>query len=304
MDDDEQDALKKNVPSDAMPSANLRSPDVPVGALEVTATGTLEWLRQDQMYVARQNAVAKHDDMTIKGNVLVAHYIVPPGKKDGMQLSVITADGDPVTLITPSAVAFGQHGAYDMDKHQAILLGNNLKLVTTDEVVTAKDSLEYFQDLDIGVARGNAVMLRDDDKLTADVIAVKFVKNDGKSSTDASASGQQAQNDGSSDGSKKTKSESLERMDAKGHVVLVTPTDVVTGDEAVYNPNTDQTTVLGDVHMTRDQNQLDGNRAEVDMGTGISRVYAAPNAKVRGLFVPKKKDPEAADASQNGGDSR
>jgi lipopolysaccharide export system protein LptA len=100
----------------------------------------------------------------------------------------------------------------------------------------------------------------------------------GKPTTPAATSGDSA------------KASRLEKLEAKGHVVLVTQTDIVTGDEGVYNPNTNQATVLGNVRITRGDNQLDGARAEVDMATGISRLFAAPNEKVRGLFTPQKKD--------------
>ncbi len=298
-------------------AANAKQSPIPVGALEVTATGTLEWLRADQMYVARQNAVARHNDTTLKADILVAHYRIPPGKKSGSEIVQVTAEGNPVKVISPTAVAYGQHGVYDLPQHLVLLLGNNLRLITTDEIVTARDSLEYYEDLDIGVARGDAVMLRGTDKLTADVIAAKFVqqghgngatgggaskKGSGKTAAKPPVATWSAMESSTATASAgdQPKAHSLERLDAKGHVVLVTETDVVTGAEAVYNPITDQTTVIGDVHVTRDQNQLDGSRAEVDMTTGISRVFAAPSAKVHGLFVPKKKD---KDAGNDAGDA-
>ena len=177
---------------------------------------------------------------------------------------------------------------YDLAQHIVVLTGKALKLVTTAEVITARDSLEYFEDSQTGVARGDAVAIRGDDKLTADVIAAKFTKSDTGATTPQSTP---AGNAAADTGDKKQK---LERLDAKGHVVLVTVSDVVTGDEGVYNPITDEATVTGNVKVTRGDNQLDGSRAEVDMATGISRVYAAPGARVRGLFVPQKKD-KAAD---------
>ena len=273
-------------PADAKPL----SPD----ALEVTATGTLEWLKGEQMYVARQNAVARRNDTTVKADELVAHYRIPKGQTSGSEISQVTAEGNPVELLSPTAVAYGQHGIYDLDKQVVILTGDNLKLITTQDVITAKDSLEYFEETGIGVARGDAVAIQGDDKLTADTIAAKFAKQSGSGDRKNQPKPAQAGN-----GPDQAKPKSgLERLDAKGHVVLVTPTDVITGDEGVYNPVLDQATVLGNVHVTRDKNQLDGVRAEVDLATGISRVYPGPNTRVRGLFVPKKKgeaDPKPQD---------
>ena len=284
---------------------------IPEGALEVTATGTLEWLRGDQMYVARQNAQARHNGTVLKGDILVAHYQDPApgpnGKKGSSQITLVTADGNPVEIIAPTAVAYGQHGTYDVAKHMMQLLGNNLKLVTTEEVITARDSLDYYEDQDTGVARGDAVMVREDgDKLSADTISAKFVhqaqkqKNEEKNGVPPATSQPPAPTvDANGD---PVKPHALEHLDAKGHVVLVTQTDLVTGDEGTYNPITDIATVTGNVRVTRDQNQLDGARAEVDMATGISRVFAAPHEKVHALFVPKKKDANAkSDAKSNGG---
>jgi lipopolysaccharide export system protein LptA len=274
-------------------SPTVSSGDAP---LVVTADGTLEWLRDQQLYVARGNAKAVRNDMTVTADVLSAHYETPPGKKSGMQIASLQADGN-VEMQSPTSQAYGDHGVYDMNKHVMVLTGKALKLVTPEEVIVAKDSLEYFQDSDTGVARGDAIAVRGDDRLNADVIAAIFhhdsaadksAKKDKKGGaaaqpqpTDAAA------NNGTGD---TTKNSRLEKLEAKGHVVLVTQTDVVTGDEAVYNPNTDQATVLGNVKVTRGDNQLDGARAEVDMATGISRLFAAPNEKVRGLFTPQKKD--------------
>jgi lipopolysaccharide export system protein LptA len=283
--------------------------NVPVGALDVTADGTLEWLRQQQVYVARGNASATRNDTTVKADVLAAHYTVPPGKKDGVEITQVTADGN-VHMIAPTAQAWGDHGVYDLAQHVVVLTGKALRLITTEDNITARDSLEYYEDTSIGVARGDAVAIRGDDKLTADVIAAKFVKTDSnapdakdgqaapaakaKAPSPAPAPATTAENGTpAADGDKKQK---LEELDAKGHVVLVTITDVVTGDEGVYNPITDEATVTGNVKVTRGENQLDGARAEVDMATGISRVYAAPGTRVRGLFVQQKKDKAAPSA--------
>ena len=280
---------------------------LPEDALEVTSTGTLEWLKQEQMYVARQNAVAKRNDTTVMADELVAHYRIPKGKTSGSEISQVTAEGNPVKLLSPTAVAYGQHGIYDLDKQVVILTGNNLKLITTQDVITARDSLEYFEETGIGVARGNAVAVQGDDKLTADTISAKFAKQSGSSDKSKPSDKTQPKpqpvstRDGPASGQNPDKPKSgLERLDAKGHVVLVTPTDVITGDEGVYNPVLDQATVLGNVHVTRDKNQLDGVRAEVDLATGISRVYPAPNTRVRGLFVPKKKGETDNQTPDNG----
>jgi lipopolysaccharide export system protein LptA len=294
-------------PAEAAPDAPVAAAPPPTvssgsnGPLEITADGTLEWLRDQQLYVARGNAKAVRGGMTVTADVLSARYQTPPGKKDGMQITQLQADGN-VELQSPTSQAFGDQGVYDMQKRVTVLTGKALKLVTPEETVTARDSLEYYEDTDTGVARGDAVAVRGVDRLTGDVIAAVFHHEDAgdkttskdKKKETAAPAAAPATASPPADGAEPVKPHQLEKLEAKGHVVLVTQTDVVTGDEGVYNPNTGQATVLGNVKVTRGDNQLDGARAEVDMQTGVSRLFAAPNTKVRGLFTPQKKG-ETAD---------
>ena len=61
-----------------------------------------------------------------------------------------------------------------------------------------------------------------------------------------------------------------------GLTIDTTPTDVVTGDRADYVVETGIVTVTGSVKMTRENNQLNGGYAVVNLNTGISRMYPAP----------------------------
>ena len=60
------------------------------------------------------------------------------------------------------------------------------------------------------------------------------------------------------------------RIDATGGVHVSTPTDIVTGNEGVYMVDEEKATVCGNVKITRDTNQLNGECAVVNMKTGRS----------------------------------
>ena len=51
-------------------------------------------------------------------------------------------------------------------------------------------------------------------------------------------------------------------------------------------PDTGIARLAGNVHITRGQNQLDGQEAEVNMKTGIARLLRGNDARVTGLVVP------------------
>ena len=84
-------------------------------------------------------------------------------------------------------------------------------------------------------------------------------------------------------------------MEAYGNVSVRTVTDTVTGDRAVYVPDTGIARVGGNVRITRGQNQLNGALADVNMKTGIARLTAAGQERVQGLVVPNDASSQSLD---------
>ena len=80
----------------------------------------------------------------------------------------------------------------------------------------------------------------------------------------------------------------LEKVNAFGHVVVRTQTETVYGDRGVYVPDTGIARIVGNVHITRGQNQLNGAAAIVNMHTGIATMTEDPGARVQGLIVPNE----------------
>ncbi len=148
--------------------------------------------------------------------------------------------------------------------------------------MTARDSLEYWERRQQAVARGGAVAVRAEKRIQADVLVADFAENAAKQMA-------------------------MQRAHGYDHVILTTPREVVTGDRADYNVETGIVTVTGSVKITRDDNQLDGGYAVVNLNTGISRIFPVPpgaaepaDRRVKGLFMPQKKQTAASgSAGQN-----
>ncbi len=233
------------------------------GPVEILADGTLEWLREEKVYVARGNALARRGDVTVEGDVLVAYYReTATGRTEIFRVS---AEGN-VQIYTSTHEAFGDKGVYDLDERIAVLTGDQLLFVTPTDEITARDSLEYYQNTRVAVARGDAVAKRAQDVLRSDLLTAQMVEND--------AGGLQ-----------------VDRIDAYGSVVITTPTDTVFGDRGVYVTSAELATLTGDVRITRGDNQLNGARAEVDLRTGESKLFAGQatdgaQRRVRALFFP------------------
>ena len=75
---------------------------------------------------------------------------------------------------------------------------------------------------------------------------------------------------------------------------IFTATEFASGDRGVYYVDREFATLTGSVKITREDNQLNGEYAEIDMKAGISRLLPGPpgstsTARVRGLLMPKRK---------------
>lgn len=234
---------------------------------DINADQAIEWHQDVKAYVARGNASAKRGDTTLHGDVLTAYYREVAGK--GNEVFQIVSEGK-VRVIGPTQQVYGDHLVYDMDKQVAVVTGRDLKLVTAQDVVTARDALEYYDAQGLAVARGEAVAVRADRRLRADVLIGQFAKGpDGKSE--------------------------MNRIDGTGNVVVTTATDVARSDKLVYSVPDNTAVLLGSVRITRGENQLNGDAAEMNMATKINRVIAGPatGGRVKGLLIPGEIQAEA-----------
>jgi lipopolysaccharide export system protein LptA len=97
---------------------------------------------------------------------------------------------------------------------------------------------------------------------------------------------------------------SIRRIEAEGNVFLSSPTQTAQGKTGVYDVANNQLTLNGSVVLTQGDDVIRGDRLEVDLTSGQSRVLAAlPSTqggtapqRVRALFTPPPKAPAAAGA--------
>jgi lipopolysaccharide export system protein LptA len=213
-----------------------------------------------------------------------------------------------VHIYTATDQVWGDRAIYDMDQAVMLMTGGNLRLTTPSQVLTARDSLEYWTQRRMAVARGNAVVVTNDAKRVAADTLVAFTKEDDAARRGASGAtptpvaaparskpARAAQPDGAAEAG----SGKLQRVEAFGHVAINTPTETVTGDRGIYVAETGLARLGGNVRITRGQNQLNGSDAEVDLNTGVSRLLAGSTGRVAGLVVPNDPSNQALpDGSQ------
>lgn len=142
-------------------------------------------------------------------------------------------------------------------------------MVSPDQTITAEDRFEYqvLEGRVVAVGRPKVVRPKPqgagEDTLESDEL-VAILKDNGK--------GERV----------------IDMMEAKGHVVITTPGEIVTGAYGVYKAGTNKIELSGGVTITRGPNVLEGERAVVDLDTNTSQMFGSPIAggRVRGVFYP------------------
>jgi lipopolysaccharide export system protein LptA len=290
--------------------------------IDITADSGIEWQQQAQVYIARGNAVATRGTSEVHADTLTAHYRPSKSKtaEGGNEVYRLDADGH-VVMKGPTQTVVGDQAVYDVDQQIGVVTGKALKLTTPTDVVTARDSLEWYDGTQIAVARGDAVANRADKHIRADVLTAHMTKEkpnpadqkpgainpaETKSATTPAKPQSVAATQGSAAAGPlgaDSENSRISRIDAQGHVVAWNPTDVGRGDYGVYNADTGIVTLLGNVTITRGQNVIRGKYAVLDLKTNISRMMTVatkpgePAPRVEGLFVRQ----DATTAAAGGG---
>ena len=139
------------------------------------------------------------------------------------------------------------------------------------------DRLDVAQPDRIATFTGNVDAVQGDMVLSADLLRV-FYNGDGQGGPPAAVGGG-----------------SIRRIEAEGNVFLSSPRQTAQGKRGVYDVASDQLTLNGSVVLTQGDDVVRGDRLEVDLASGHSRVLAAapdnadaaPSQRVRALFVPR-----------------
>jgi len=255
--------------------------------IAIDSDNAVEWHQNEKAYVARGNASATRGDSRVEADVLTAYYReaerdangkAPAAKTEsgdagsGASIHQIVAEGN-VRILDPGRTVFGDRAVYDADKKILVVTGSNLRLVTQSEVVTARDALEYLEDRGLAVARGDAAAARGGDRMRADTLVGTFAKGpDGRTS--------------------------LTRIDGSGSVVVTTKSDVATSEKMIYAAKEDVAVLIGNVKITRGDDHVAGERAEMNFKTKVNRVVAGDRSgtsgRVRALLVPAKSADKTA----------
>ena len=128
--------------------------------------------------------------------------------------------------------------------------------------MTAEQETRYFQDAQKSVSIGNVVIKQADNTLRADMMTAYYGKNN-----------------------------ELKKVEATGNVKVVTPKGTAVGEKGIYTPNNAKVELIGKVQIEQQGNFINGDRAETDLNTQISKITGdkKTGGRISGTFYSKRK---------------
>ncbi len=248
--------------------------------IEITADNGIEWQRDNQVMIATGNAKATRGTANVEADTLRAYY--QKGQTGGSSLSRLDAVGR-VRISSPTQTLTGQSSVYDLEQAVLVVTGKKVTLTSGKDRITATQQMEYYEKKQMAVARQNATANHDGKVLRANTLVALFTKD------------------------KHGKSQ-VSRVQAFENVRVVTKTESIWASKGIYDVTTGIVTLNGNVRITRDGNQLNGDNAIINLNTGISKLLTDPGTqsprpeqndlnlrqprkkrRVRGLLVPNRK---------------
>ena len=241
------------------------SKDMPI---EITADNGIEWEKNKEILIASGNAKASRGGVTVLAEVLRAYY----RKKTtgGTDLYRLEAAGG-VKIFTDTESMEGQTAVLDFE--QAILKVDGKKVIykAGPDTITANQQMEYWERQKMAVARGNAVAIHKGKTLRADVLKALLRKN-------------------------KTGRSEVYIIEAFNNVLIVSDKDRLRSDSAIYKLDSGIVTLKGNVSIIRENSILNGDLAEINFKTGISKLLTVDSVgsrkerkRVRGLIYPHRQ---------------
>lgn len=222
---------------------------------ELGADQGIEWRSKEKTYTARGNALAKQGNSSIGADTMVFHT-----SGEGNSFDRIIATGN-VKVTSGSSIGHGDRGEYDVTQKLLILTGNDLKITSDSDTVTARNRIEYWTGRNAVTAVGNALIVRQDTRINGDKATLYFAQDaDGKSK--------------------------LSQIEADGKVKVLNNGQTIYANHFAYNPDTDIALMTGNVRIVDGGNEYRGQRAEIDNKNKVSRILGG-GQRVHTFIKPK-----------------
>jgi len=158
------------------------------GPIQITSRDGIEWRQAEQVVIAKGDAEAVRGDVTVTADRMLAWYrhkgetspaqparpvttgLTGETSTEGNEVYRMRAEGN-VHIYTQTDQGWGDQATYDLDQAVLVMTGGALKMVTPNDTLTARDTMEYWSQKHMAVARGDAVVVTNDARrISADTL--------------------------------------------------------------------------------------------------------------------------------------
>ena len=152
------------------------------------------------------------------------------------------------------------------------------KLTSKEPIEIVANRMDAYNDKKMVIFSGNAVATQGDREIKSDRLILYYKKQAGKKE----ATGVKAM-EGTGD---------LEKIEAKGHVVVTQKERVATGDEAVYYQDSGQIIMTGNATLRDGKNTIKGDKVIVFVNENRGVVESKDKKRVKAVIYPQEKSEE------------
>ena len=239
----------------------LLSFNASAGDITLDADDGVEYHQKEQKLIAKGNAVAAKDDLSITADTLIGYY----NKKVKNKLSRVEGIGN-VRLSSSEAQAFGNNITYDVNSDEVVLQGTPANIKTADADIQADGKITYYQSAQKAIATDNIIVTDSKgNKVYADLMTAYFTTGENGKLV-------------------------LEKIDMEQNLKIVSQDATVTADKGTYHALDGRVDLFDNVVINQGGNILKGSKAQSNLNTGISKMLSDnQKGRVSGVFKEKKE---------------
>lgn len=245
------DSVDEMTPTSKEVKINTPKADISTDNGNIKVSADTGFFNQEKNILKLQQNVNALDEKGTKIKTLAAEYDFT--KEYGHGNERLNAEGDWGDL---------EAQGFEFFKTTNILVLKGKHVVTTSQgTLTADIETRYFQNAHKSVSIGNVVVRQGDNILYANKLIAFY-----------------------------SASNKLERAEAFGNVKIITPKGKAYGSSGVYNPKTAKVELIGAVKLEQNGNIINGDKAETDLNTQISRITGnkKTGGRITGTFYSKR----------------
>ena len=149
------------------------------------------------------------------------------------------------------------------------------KLSSKEPIEIVADRMDAYNEKKLVIFSGNAVATQGDKEIKSDRLLLYYKKETGKKEKIGAK-----EIDGTGD---------LEKIEAKGNVIVTQKEKVATGDEAVYLQDSGQIIMTGNATLRDGKNLIKGDKVIVFVNEDRGTVESDPQKRVKAIIYPQEK---------------